>query len=312
MNCFNLDSPEVLYYENFNLHDIVTPVDADELEILLCETKYDKQKSKYLIDGFRKGFEIGYRGKRDVKLEAPNLKLTVGSKIELWNKVMKEVKENRYAGPFKKIPFNNYIQSPIGLVPKDGGKATRLIFHLSYPRNSKTPKSVNANTPEHMATVKYPDFSDAIKLCMQYGEAAAVGKSDLKSAFRHLPIRIDDLCLLCMKCESPIDGLTYYFVDKCLPFGASISCSHFQAFSDALSHIVRMKADNREAVNYLDDFLFAALWHTICNGQIKLFLQLCARIRFPVSLEKNGMVNNKNRVPWSINRYSATEGVYSQ
>ena len=47
---------------------------------------------------------------------------------------MKEIAEKRMAGPFEDIPFEHFIQSPIGLVPKDGGKKTRLIFHLSYPR----------------------------------------------------------------------------------------------------------------------------------------------------------------------------------
>ena len=37
---------------------------------------------------------------------------------------MKEVKEGRYAGPFKDNPYKYYIQSPIGLVPKDNGKNT--------------------------------------------------------------------------------------------------------------------------------------------------------------------------------------------
>ena len=64
---------------------------------------------------------------------------------------MKEVKEERYAGPFEKIPFEHYIQSPIGLVPKDWGKDTRLIFHLSYPRDGKS--SVNANTPSELCSV---------------------------------------------------------------------------------------------------------------------------------------------------------------
>ena len=41
-----------------------------------------------------------------------------------------EVKVGRVAGPFAEIPFENYIQSPIGLVPKSGGDQTRLIFHL--------------------------------------------------------------------------------------------------------------------------------------------------------------------------------------
>ena len=33
---------------------------------------------------------------------------------------MKEVQANRVASPYKSIPFDNFIQSPIGLVPKVG------------------------------------------------------------------------------------------------------------------------------------------------------------------------------------------------
>ena len=58
--------------------------------------------------------------------------------------------------------------------------------------------------------------------------------------------------------RSPIDNEIYYFVDKCLPFGASISCVHFQSFSDAVAHVMRVKT-GMENVNYLDDFLFIAL-----------------------------------------------------
>ena len=36
------------------------------------------------------------------------------------------------AGPFDEIPFEYYIQSPVGLVDKDKGRDTRLIFHLSH------------------------------------------------------------------------------------------------------------------------------------------------------------------------------------
>ena len=55
----------------------------------------------------------------------------VGNETEMWNKIMKDVSAKRVAGPFDKIPFTNFIQSPIGLVPKAGNK-TRLIFHLSF------------------------------------------------------------------------------------------------------------------------------------------------------------------------------------
>ena len=102
---------------------------------------YDSVKTEFLIKGFTQGFDLGYRGPEKVKQNSPNLKFTIGNETELWNKVMKEVKELRYAGPFQEPPFEFYIQSPIGLVPKDKGKKTRLIFHLSYPRD--TDKSVN-------------------------------------------------------------------------------------------------------------------------------------------------------------------------
>ena len=220
--------------------------------------------------------------KANVNITSPNLKFRgIGNPTILWNKVMKEVKEERYAGPFESIPFDHYIQSPIGLVPKDGGKDTRLIFHLSYPRGRGL--SVNANTPKHKCTVKYPDFNEAVMLCLKQGKFVA--KSDMKSAFRNMGIRKQDWKYLVMKAVSPIDGKTYYFVDKCLPFGASISCSHFQRFSNAVKHLVQWRT-NQNIVNYLDDFFFAALMALLCNNQVNMFLEICDTIKFPVSLEK--------------------------
>ena len=129
-----MSNTEILQFENFDLESIKTPVNVQVFKELLVQSNYDPHETEYLIDGFQNGFSIGYEGPENVKIEAPNLKFReVGDPIILWNKVMKEVKELRYAGPFKKIPFENYIQSPIGLVPKDGGKDTWLIFHLSYP-----------------------------------------------------------------------------------------------------------------------------------------------------------------------------------
>ena len=287
-------------------------MDADQLEELLVQTKYDKRKTKILIDGFKNGFTLGYQGKEDVKIKSPNLKFQegVGDEIELWNKVMKEVGEKRYAGPYKEIPFEDgYIQSPIGLVPKDNGASTRLIFHLSYPRIGKRgvangseeyqdgekiagrktvnmePTSVNGNTPRDICSVKYPDVSKAIRLCLKEGRNCFCSKSDWKSAFRHFPIQKRFWKFLVMKARNPKDHQWYYFIDKCMPFGSSISCAHFQSFSNAIAHIMRVKT-GKDNVNYLDDFLFIALLAYICNGQTKLFLEICQEIRFPVSMEK--------------------------
>ena len=197
---------------------------------------------------------------------------------------MKEVKEHRYAGPYEEPPYEEYIESPMELVPKDGGMKTRLVFHLSYPR---TGASVNSGIPKEKCSVKYPDFEEAVKLCQKYGKAdkCVGGKSDMSIAFLNVPLRVLDFLLLLLKAEHPTTGKIYFFVDKCLPFSASISCAIFQKFSDSVSYLVTFRT-KKENINYLDDFFFVAWLKMLCNCQVNTFLEVCSEINFPVSLEK--------------------------
>ena len=266
---------------------MVTPVDADRFEQLLNETHYDVSKSKFLIDSFRRVFTLQFKGTCNSKRFAPNLKIRVGTKTEMWNKVIKEVKAGRYAGPYKEceIPFDTFIQSPIGLVPKDHGKKTSLIFHLSYPRTDES--SVNAGIPKDKCSVKYPDFTDAVRMCLQEGRFAKMGKSDMSMAFRQVLVRSQVFKLLILKAEHPEIGETFFYIDKCLPFGSSISCAIFQAISDSITHIVAHRAGvNRNLLNYLDDYFTVALLKAICDRQIDEFIKVCSIINFPISLEK--------------------------
>ena len=180
---------------------IVTLIKADELERLLDEYGCDRTKTKYLVDGFKEGFSLRYQGNlKKGKRLAPNLKLRVGSPTELWNKVMNEVELGRYTGPFEDLPFEDFVQSPIGLVPKDKGLKTRLIFHLSYPKDGD---SVNSGIPKEDCTVKYPDFEEAIKLCVKEGACCSLAKSDMSSTFRHVSMKKDQLYPLVMKATHP-------------------------------------------------------------------------------------------------------------
>ena len=84
----------MLYYSNFDLENVITPVNAKMFEKLLIQSSYSKRKTKYLIQGFSCGFNLHYERKKDVKIFSNNLRLQVGSKTILWSKVMKEVREN--------------------------------------------------------------------------------------------------------------------------------------------------------------------------------------------------------------------------
>ena len=122
---------------------------------------------------------------------------------------MKEVKERRYAGPFKNPPCTNYVQSPLGLVPKAGGK-TRLIFHLSYDFGpGESEKSINALTPAELCTVKYRDLDHAILNCIDLLRQAndqgivVFTKTDCSNAFRLAPVLVAQRCLLIMVAVHP-------------------------------------------------------------------------------------------------------------
>ena len=106
---------------------ITTPVNIPNLEVAL--SGYDPQLTSYLIEGFTFGFKTGYIGSL-CRTSVKNLvSATLNSHFTL-EKIKKEVESGRVAGPFKKVPFDPFVVSPIGLVPKSDGNF-RMIHHLS-------------------------------------------------------------------------------------------------------------------------------------------------------------------------------------
>ena len=186
----NIEIEDVDECSNLNWTDIVTPIKAERLSSLLTQAGYPREHTQELVQGFRNGFDIGYREPMNRKHKSANLPIRVGSITELWNKVMKEVKAQHYAGPFERPPSNYFIQSPLGLVPKSGNK-TRLIFHLSYNfGESDADKSVNFHTPSELCTVHYRDLEHTIKHCLRLikmtnlDQILFFSKTDCSNAFR--------------------------------------------------------------------------------------------------------------------------------
>ena len=115
-----------------------------------------------------------------------------------------------------------------------------------------------------------------------------LSKADAKSAFRILPLRISLWPWLVMFVVNPKMGRKQYFVDKCLPFGASISCALFQRFLNALCHVTyfRTCSPPKRITNYLDDFLFVAITLFRCNQMVKKFMEMCEEFSVPIANDK--------------------------
>ena len=208
---------------------------------------------------------------------------------------MKEVKEERFAGPFCKPPFKHFIQSPVGLVPKAGGK-TRLIFHLSYNFSKAwCDQSVNFFIPKHKCSVKYHDLDSAVNACLELSQVGQqkgkkgtiyIGKSDGLSAFHQVLLNKGSWPWLMICAEDPTDGKMKYLVDKCLPFGSSISCAIYQRVSDAVKHLTCHKITVTCIINYLDDFLLMHYRLEFCKDLMRDFLHVCGEINLPIAMDK--------------------------
>ena len=156
-------------------------------------------------------------------------------------------------------------------------------------RLDKKYRLLNYFTPEEKCSVKYRDLDYVVKTCIKLGLTGLIfySKTDIKSAFRLVPLNRKSYCWLVLKAKHPITGVTSYFFDKCLPFGASISCSHFQRFSEALRHIFEHKMGQQMILtNYLDDFLFVQMSEKCCNELVRNFLKLAGELGVPIAQEK--------------------------
>lgn len=72
---------------------------------------YDGEKRKFLVKGFKVGFRIPFAGQRSWRLSGNATSFTKNLDI-LKQKLQIEIDNQRVAGPFKVIPFQNFQNSP--------------------------------------------------------------------------------------------------------------------------------------------------------------------------------------------------------
>ncbi len=147
-------------------------------------------------------------------------------------------------------------------MPKKAPGDFRLIRHLSHPQGF----SINYGIAAAITQVHYATVADAIRLIKRAGPGCFFAKTDIKSAFRIIPIHPNDYPLLGM----PWRGLHYY--DKCMPMGRSSSCKTFEIFSTSIEWISRHKLEIDELLHLLDDFLFVSSTYDQCQRNLNRFI----------------------------------------
>lgn len=244
------------------LPSLPTPIKGNRLVFLL--DGYSPSTVEFLLSGFTKGFPVHFEGERTSQT-ARNLLSALKNPEVVDAKLGKEFAAHRLAGPFLSPPLSPFRISPLGIVPKKVPGEFRLIHHLSFPKGSSVNDGIS---PEH-TSVRNTTIDEAIKLIMTAGHGCFLAKTDIKNAFRIIPIHPIDYGLLGMQWR----GLYYY--DRCMPMGCSSSCLTFETFSTAVEWIARHKLKIDCILHLLDDFLLIASSSQLCKKQLEfIFISL--------------------------------------
>lgn len=254
-------------------HQLTTPVKVDKLAPLLLG--YDLDKTRFLITGFKEGFRL-FSWANDEILETRNLLSAQQHPNIVDEKLKKELEANRLSGPFTEPPLPCFRVSPLGIVPKKTPGEYRMIHHLSFPKGS----SVNDGISEENSSVHYARIDDAIRCIKKCGIGSYVAKTDIKHAFRIIPIHPDDHHLLGMKWRD------LYYYDKCMPMGCASSCRIFEMFSCSIEWIAKNFLNISNIIHVLDDFLICEPSHELCKAGLEKFLALCKYLGVPIATDK--------------------------
>ena len=162
----------------------------------------------------------------------------------------------------------------MGVVPKKHSTEWRTIYHLSYPPGD----SINDHIPKDPFSLSYVRVDDAIHILQSLGKGAFMAKTDLKSAFRLIPIHPNDWSLLGIYWQSQ------YYVDMYLPFGVRSGPFLFNLLSDGLEWILKHNYGLQYVIHILDDFFIAERTKLSCLSSfstlLRVFMSLKALVVF--------------------------------
>ena len=257
------------------MNGIVTPLHWEVWDHYL--TIYpDPRLRRYLVQGIKTGFRIGFDYSRSCHQASRNMSLATTQPAVVRDYLSIECAAGRVLGPFPSDFLPNVHISRFGVIPKKSPGKWRLIIDLSSPEGF----SVNDCVYERYCSMRYVSVDDAVRLVLAKGPGALMAKIYIKSAYRNIPIHPDDRWLLGMVWDGGI------FVDAALPFGLRSAPKIFTAVADAAEWIAR-SVGVRDVLHYPDDFfLVGPSSSDECRADMHSLLQMFHSLGLPLAPDK--------------------------
>ena len=140
--------------------------------------------------------------------------------------------------------------------------------------------SVNDFIDKALCSLSYVSVDDVANTVLLLGRGALLAKTDVKEAFRIIPVDPTDRLLLAMQWKGQL------FIDKVLPFGLRSAPLLFAAVADAIEWIIREQGVEH-IFHYIDDFILAGPpGSQQCTSAMATTLQIFADLGVPVEPNK--------------------------
>ncbi|XP_071171222.1 uncharacterized protein [Mytilus edulis] len=240
----------------------------------------DRNFVKYLLDGITNGFDTMVSKTELPTVECKNLQSAFRNPDSVDIIIKQEVDKGYLVGPFKKLPFDRYRVSPIGIVEGKYSGKKRLIVDLSSPHESQDHFSINDLIDKEQCSLSYVKIDDAINAIKEFGRLSILNKADIADAFKQLGIKRDQHHLYCIKWRN----LYYYYVRLC--FGSRSSPKIFDNLSVAICWIAKNNYNIPVILHLLDDFLTVQASDTSGDRTMALITLIFNRLNIPLSKKK--------------------------
>ena len=201
----------------------------------------------YLIQGLTDGFDTGISSMPTESLVCKNNVSCQKNESVAQELISYELEKGYLLGPFETPPFKQYRINPISIAEAKYSKKQRLVVDLSAPHDERD--SLNDLIDKELFSLSYVRIDDAISIIRQFGQGTILSKTDIKDAFKLIPIHPSLWHLHGIQLNNKM-----YFFNR-LVFGSRSSPKIFDTFATAVTWILQNVYQVSPLLHLLDDFL---------------------------------------------------------
>lgn len=201
----------------------------------------------------RAGFSIGAAGPITHTLVHKNHNSSLSHPNAVRAHIDNECAAGRYSGPFTKEDLESLIgpfqTAPLGVVDKASSPGKfRVIQDFSFPRDNSN-RSLNSQINADDFTCTWGFFHDVARAVAKAPPGSIAATLDVDAAYRQMPIRPSDQPHIVVFWDGQ------FWVDHCVPFGATSSNGIFGRCGDAMA-LIYIRLGFGLVFKWVDDFLF--------------------------------------------------------